>query len=169
MEKLEHRTLVEYTSMAEQEGKTVRRMRPRTVVYGGLLLALAAFGFTLASQRLPFEATVNRVPGSLYTVDPDGFVRNTYLVQITNNKPGDAPVDFRVIVEGIPDAEVIAQDVQLASTETRTLPLIVRVPQDQGLGRTTQMQVRVVAPDGEIAIPTTFKTGASVDSGTDWD
>jgi len=169
MDRLGHRTLVEYTSMAEQEGRTVRRLRPRTMVYAGLLLALAAFGFTLMAQRLPFEATVNRVPGSLFTVDPDGFVRNTYLVQITNNKPGDAPVQFRVTVEGIPGAEVLAQDVELGSTETRTLPLIVRVPQDQGVGRTTKLEVFVVSPDGEMVIPTTFKTGASVDAGTDWD
>ncbi len=114
MDKLGHRTLVEYTSMAEQEGRTVRRLRPRTLVYGGLLVALAAFGFTLMAQRLPFEATVNRVPGSLFTLDPDGFIRNTYLVQITNNKAGDDPVDFQVSVEGIPGAEVLAQDVQLA-------------------------------------------------------
>lgn len=167
MDKLGHRTLVEYTSQAEQEGRTVRRLRPRTLVYGGLLVALAAFGFTLMAHRLPFEATVNRVPGSLFTLDPDGFIRNTYLVQITNNRAGDDPVDFQVSVEGIPGAEVLAQDVQLASTETRTLPLIVRIPQDQALGRTTYIQVRVVSPDGEISVPTTFKTGATFDAGTD--
>jgi cytochrome c oxidase accessory protein FixG len=167
MDKLGHRTLVEYTSLAEQEGRRVRRLRPRTVVYGGLLLALAAFGFTLASQRLPFEATVNRVPGSLFTLDPDGFVRNTYLVQITNNKPGDMPVDFQVSVEGIPGAQILAQNVSLGSSETRTLPLIVRVSQNQAMGRTTPIEVRVVSPDGEIGIQTTFKTGAAVDSGTE--
>ncbi len=167
MDKLGHRTLVEYTSMAEQSGRTVRRLRPRTVVYGGLLVALAAFGFTLASQRIPFEATVNRVPGTLFTVDPDGFIRNTFLVQITNNKPGEEPVDFQVVVEGIPGAEVIFQDVRLASTEARTLPLIVRVPPDQGIGRTTSLLVRVTTPDGEIVIPTTFKAGADVGSGID--
>ena len=167
MDKLGHRTLVEYTSMAEQEGRTVRRLRPRTVVYGGLLLALAAFGFTLASQRLPFEVTVNRVPGSLFTLDPDGFLRNTYLVQITSNEPGAAPVAYQVFVEGIPGAQVLAQNVTLGSTETRTLPLIVRVPQGQVLGRTTPIEVRVVSPDGEITVQTTFKTGATIDSGTD--
>jgi len=165
MEKLGHRTLVEYTSLAEQEGRHVRRLRPRTVVYGGLLVALLAFGFTLASTRVPFEATVNRVPGSLFTVDPDGFVRNTYFLQITNNKPGDAPMVFRVSVEGIPGAEVLFQDVRLGASETRTLPLVVRVPQAEGLHRTTSMEVRVSTPDGEIGIPTTFKTGASDDAG----
>jgi cytochrome c oxidase accessory protein FixG len=168
MEKLGHRTLVEYTSLAEQEGRTVRRFRPRTVVYGGLLVALAAFGLTLMAQRVPFEATVNRVPGSLFTIDPDGFIRNTYLVKITNNKAGDIPVDFQVSVQGIPGAEVLAQDVRLAASETRTLPLIVRVPQDRELGRTTSIEVLVLSPDGEIGIPTTFKTGATVGAGTDW-
>jgi hypothetical protein len=126
-----------------------------------------AFGFTLMVHRIPFEATVNRVPGSLFTVDSDGFVRNTYLVQITNNKPGDTPVDFQVFVDGIPGAEVLTQGVQLSSTETRTLPLIIRVAQDQDIGRTTAMEVRVVSPDGEIIVPITFKTGANIESGTD--
>ncbi len=167
MDKLGHRTLVEYTSLAEQEGRRVRRLRPRTVVYGGLLAALLVFGFTLASQRVPFEATVNRVPGSLFTLDPDGYVRNTFLLQITSNDPGEDPVEFQVFVDGIPAAEVTTPAVVLASTETRTLPLVVRVPQDEGLGRTTEIQVRVVSPGGEIIIPTTFKTGGTVDSGTD--
>jgi cytochrome c oxidase accessory protein FixG len=161
MDKLGHRTLVEYTSLAEQEGRQVRRLRPRTVVYGGLLAAILAFGFTLATQRVPFEATVNRVPGTLFTADSDGFIRNTYLLQIINNHPGDAPVRFEVVVEGIPDAEVIVSPVELASTEARTLPLIVRVSQDQEIGRTTALEVRVVSPHGEIGIPTTFMTGAS--------
>ena len=72
--------------MAEQEGRTVRRLRPRTVVYGGLLAAILVFGFTLASQRLPFEATVNRAPGSLYTVDEDGSTRNTFFLKIVNKE-----------------------------------------------------------------------------------
>jgi cytochrome c oxidase accessory protein FixG len=167
MDRLGHRTLVEYTSQAELEGRRVRRLRPRTVVYGGLLLAILAFGFTLASQRIPFEATVNRVPGSLFTVDPDGFIRNTYFLQLTNNHPGDGAVEFQVFVDGLPAAEVLVQDVQLASSETRTLPLVVRVPQDEGLGRTTPMTVRVVTPEGELSVPTTFKTGASDDAGSD--
>jgi hypothetical protein len=116
---------------------------------------------------VPFEATVNRVPGSLFTLDPDGYIRNTFLLQITNNDPGEEPLEFQVSVEGIEGAEVTAPAVELASTEARTLPLVVRVPQDEGLGRTTDMRVRVVSSRGEIVIPTTFKTGAAVDSGTD--
>ena len=48
MDKLGHRTLVEYTSLARQEGREVRRFRPRTVVYGGLLAAILAFTLVYA-------------------------------------------------------------------------------------------------------------------------
>jgi cytochrome c oxidase accessory protein FixG len=162
MDRLEHRTLVEYTSMAESQGRTVRRFRPRTLVYGGLLASLVVFGGVLMAERVPFEATVNRVPGSLFTIDPDGFVRNTYLLKITNNDPGTEPVVYSASVEGLPQAEVLFQDVALASRETGTFPLIVRVPLDEDLQRTIPVEVRVVSADGEIRVPTTFKSGAAM-------
>jgi cytochrome c oxidase accessory protein FixG len=165
MDKLNHRTLVEYTSLAEGEGRTVRRLRPRTYIYGGLLASLVLFGFVLLGQRVPFEATVNRAPGSLFTLDADGYVRNTYLLQITSNKAGDEPVVINVSVEGLPGAEVLTQEITLTSTETKTLPLIVRIPQGEDLLRTTPMEVRVSSPDGEILVPTTFKSGAAVGAG----
>jgi cytochrome c oxidase accessory protein FixG len=165
MDKLGHRTLVEYSTQAAAEGRTVRTFRPRTLVYGGLLAALLVFGFTLMSQRVPFEATVNRAPGSLFTIDPDGYVRNTYLLQLTNNNADAEAVDYEVSVEGIPEAEVLTQVVTLGSTESRTVPLIVRVPQSADLGRTTTMQVRVVSSDGEILVPTTFKSDAAMGGG----
>jgi len=165
MARLGHETLVDYTSLAESEGREVRRFRPRTLVYGGLLASLLLFGFTLLAQRVPFEATVNRAPGSLFTVDADGFVRNTYLLQITNNKAGEEPVTFHVSVEGLMDAEVLTQEVRLASTETRTVPLVVRIPQEAALRRTLPMEVLVVSPDGELTVPTTFKSSASVGAG----
>jgi len=165
MDKLGHETLVDYTSLAEAEGRKVRRLRPRTYIYGGLLVSLALFGFTLLVQRVPFEATVNRAPGSLFTLDADGYVRNTYILMITSNQTGDESVNFQVFVEGLPGAEVLTQDVSLASSETKTLPLIVRIPQGDEMQRTMPMEVRVVSPDGELTLSTTFKSGASFGAG----
>jgi cytochrome c oxidase accessory protein FixG len=165
MDKLGHETLVDYTSLAESEGREVRRLRPRTWVYGGLLASLVLFGVVLLVQRVPFEATVNRAPGSLFTVDADGFVRNTYLLQITSNRAGEEPVVFQVAVDGLPGAEVLTQEVTLASTETRTLPLIVRMPVGEELRRTMSMDVRVSSSDGELVLATTFKSGAALGAG----
>ena len=165
MDKLGHRTLVEYTSLAESEGKAVRRLRPRTFIYGGLLASLVVFGGVLMAERVPFEVTVNRVPGSLFTLDPDGFVRNTYLLKITNNDPGNAPVVYSLSVEGLPNAEVLFRDVSLSSNESRTFPLVIRLPLSGELKRTIPIEVRVTSSDGELGVPTTFKSGAAVGEG----
>jgi cytochrome c oxidase accessory protein FixG len=165
MDKLGHRTLVEYTSLAEGEGRTVRRLRPRTLIYVGLLSSLVVFGGVLLAQRVPFEATVNRVPGSLFTIDPDGFVRNTYLVQLTSNKPGDEDTEYSVSVEGLEGAEVLFQDVTLGSNQTLTLPLIVRMPLEDSMERTIPIDVRVFSPDGDLVVPTTFKSGTAIGGG----
>lgn len=167
MASLGHPTLVRYGTMA---GQGFRILRPRTLVYSGLLAALVAVGVALGSGRVPFEATVNRAPGSLYTMDADGFVRNTYLLQITNNSPGE-PVPFQVSVTGLPRATVLSQadGALLASTESRIFPLVIRVPGTEQLPRTAPIQVVVASPGAELVIRTTFKTGeglGAANSGT---
>jgi polyferredoxin len=140
----------------------VRRWRPRTFVYGAILLTIIVVGGVLLARRVPFEATVNRSPGSLYTVDADGSTRNTFLLKITNKDPGEAPVEYDVAVSGLAGAEVITQPVELSSTETRTVPLIVRVPPTSELSRTTAFEVSVTDGDGEVVLHPTFKTGAAI-------
>jgi cytochrome c oxidase accessory protein FixG len=164
MDELGHKTLVLYGSEAESQGRKPRRLRPRTVLYGGLLGAIAASLVMLIAGRVPFEASVNRAPGTLFTVDDDGFVRNTYLLSITSNQPGDTTVPYQVSIEGLEGAQVIVPEVTLASTETRTLPLVVRVPVSAALERTIPVRVRIATADSELLLGTTFKTGANVGS-----
>ncbi len=116
----------------------------------------------LVLGRVPFEASVNRAPGTLFTVDGDGFVRNTYLLSITNNAPDEQAASYVVSIEGLDDAEVLTPSVELASEESRTMPLIVRVPVADGLERTIPVRVRIETEGSELLLGTTFKTGADV-------
>mgnify|MGYP001186236337 FL=1 len=158
MEKLGHRTLITWSAMAEVTGARTRRVRPRTLIYGGLLGGIAAAALVLMAARAPFDATVQRAPGSLFTMDADGFVRNTYLLRVTNKEAAAAPVPFHVTVEGLDDAEVIVQDIALGSTESRTVPLIIRVKARPDLPRTIPIEVRVTSPQRSVEINATFKT-----------
>jgi cytochrome c oxidase accessory protein FixG len=162
MEPLGHETLVRYSSIAVDEERPRRTWRPRTLVYGGLLTALTAASIVLLLGRVPFEANVNRAPGSLFTVDADGFVRNTYLLRIINKDANVGPVEYSVSLEGLEDAELLTDAVVLESNTSRTLPLIVRVPVESADRRSIPIQVRVTSPNGEILVPTTFATGGSV-------
>jgi cytochrome c oxidase accessory protein FixG len=166
MAPLGHRTLVSYSTIAASEGRPVKKLRGRTLVYGGLLTALVATAITLLVTRTPFEATVNRAPGSLFTVDGDGYVRNTFLLSLTNNDPASDEQQYHITVDGLPGAEVLIEDVRLRSTESRVVPLIVRVPQTDALARTVTLHVRVMTARSRVLLETTFKSGSALNAET---
>jgi polyferredoxin len=160
MGRLGHQSLIRYSALAQQQGRTARRVRPRTVVYATLLTGIAAAFIAVVAMRAPFEASVGRVPGSLFTMDADGWVRNTYLLRITNNAPSAERLPFDVSVQGLDGAEVLAQPVTLGTTESATLPLVVRVPPSRELARTVPIHVLVASPAGRVELEATFKSGA---------
>jgi cytochrome c oxidase accessory protein FixG len=158
MEKLGHRTLIEWNSVARARGERPRRVRPRAVLYGGLLTGIAAAAVLLMVARAPFDAAVQRAPGSLFTLDPDGYVRNTYLLRVTNKAASAAPVPFHVRVEGVPPEDVIVGDLSLATTESRTVPLVIRMKARPDLPRTIQIEVHVTSQSRDKELDATFKT-----------
>jgi polyferredoxin len=162
MDKFDQPTLVRYSSIAADGGAPRRRIRPRTTVYGGLMTSLIVVAVMLLIARVPFEATVNRAPGSLYTVDADGYVRNTYLLQITNNEAESDEVLYGVRLLGLDGAQVLTPPLMLGAEETRTIPLIVRLPGSAIEDRTVPFTVIITSPSAELQIPTTFKTDFDV-------
>lgn len=161
MEPLGHETLVRYSSQAADEGRPVRRIRPRMVVYGGLLTAILASTAVLLLTRVPFEVSVNRVPGSSFVVDADGWTRNTYLLKVTNNGTAEVPVDYEVALEGLTGADVTVESIELLPTETETVPMIIRLPAEAIDARSVPFDVRITSPQGEVLVAATFLTGAS--------
>jgi len=166
MERLGHPTLVDYTSVAKMAGKRQRLVRARTLAYAAMLAGLVIVGAAMVSDRVPFEATVNRAPGSLYTIDADGYVRNTYLLKVTNNRADGEPVLYQVHVAGLIGADVVVRDVELPSRASRTVPLVIRLPMSDGLQRTIPIQIHISSPDGELVVSATFKTGAEIGTAT---
>jgi cytochrome c oxidase accessory protein FixG len=164
MGRLGHETLVSYNTPAAAQGRKPHRLRPRTAAYATLLTGIAAAFAAMVLTRTPFEATVNRAPGTLFTVDADGFVRNTYILRITNNDPAAAPLAFHVSVDGLRGAEVTAEDIRLGSTESAVVPLVIRVRSTPGMPRTIPVQVQVASPAYRMRLDATFKTGGALAS-----
>ncbi len=167
MSKFDQPTLVRYSSIAADEGKPTRPLRPRTIVYGGLLTALTAAAVVLLLGRVPFEANLNRAPGSLFQVDADGYVRNTYLLKITNNEAAAGQVVYHVAIDGFEGAELTTSELTVDPEQSQTVPLIVRLPASAATRRTIPFTLRVTSPSAELLLPTTFKTGAHVGAGDD--
>jgi cytochrome c oxidase accessory protein FixG len=96
------RGLIRYTTQSALEGKEARIVRPRTVVYGALLVVLVV-GFAVAvAQRQLLEVDVLRDRNSLYRMLDDGTVENVYTVRLINKDT--QPRTLRLDVRGLPGA-----------------------------------------------------------------
>ena len=124
--------------------------RPRVLVYGAILLAIATAFVTSLALRAPFKADVVRDRGALARLVEGGRIENVYRVQLMNGT--EQAQRFHVDVEGLAEATVAGwSDVELAPTEARWVPLAVRVPPDvaRTLGpgaHPMRLRIALVAP-----------------------
>lgn len=103
MDRMEYpRGLIRYTTQGALEGKQVRVLRARTVIYGALLAVLVV-GFAVAvAQRRLLELDVLRDRNSLYRVVDDSTVENVYTVRLINKDT--QPRTLRLDIRGLPGA-----------------------------------------------------------------
>ncbi len=156
--------LIQYTSVAEEAGQKASAFRPRTAIYGGLLSVLMATFVVLMAGRHELDATLNRIPGSLYQVDEDGWVRNTFFLQITNNHPEDAakatgPHTVALRLEGLENAEVVAPAITVSAEQTVRVPVAVRLPPEQATARTLPFELELQSDFDTVRVGGTFKSG----------
>lgn len=161
MGKLQQESLIRYTTISQEKGGKRSLIRGRTVAYGTLLIGLAATFLLLMLDRHTIDATVNRAPGTLFAVDADGHIRNTFLLQITNRSSDS--LSLTLSVDGLEDAEVIVPPLELAPEEIRTVPLVVRIPAAALHERTLPLRVTIQTPSDEIVVETTFKSDAKLE------
>ncbi len=159
MRKFNRPSLVNYTTIALQEGRPQKTLRPRVLLYGSLVTGLAVAIVATLALHNPLDVSIQRAPGTFFQVDPDGMVRNTYMLRIVNNAAGDAR-DFSLEIEGLEGAEVQVPDLHLKPEEARTVPVIVRAPRDtpssvpisvtiHGGQRDYHLKTIFIAPGGE--------------------
>jgi cytochrome c oxidase accessory protein FixG len=130
------RGLIRYASDRELEGKKTRWIRPRTILYTGLLfvgIAVAGVAFT-SMEKAVVSAT--RMPGAPFYVT-DTHIRNQYQVRMINKDTN--PLAFNVTVQanglGVPvETSGFAQSVTLQPMEEQNATFIVQVPRDAYAG-----------------------------------
>lgn len=119
--------LIRYDSLKGLNGERTRWLRPRTIVYGVLLLIGAAVATFALSTVRPASFSVVRMGGSVYFVDRDS-VRNQFMVRVLNKRT--EAVQFAVSAEGLPvGARLSALNAQLTvpSMAEQLSPLVLVV------------------------------------------
>ena len=129
MDKMSYpRGLVRYTSQKGLEGGGSHVVRPRMIVYGGLLAALVVGFFVSISLRTPVGLDVMRDRNALYRKLPDGTIENVYLLRILNKDT--APHRYVLAAAGLPGIEIdtgIAEH-RVGPGEVYSVAARVRVP-----------------------------------------
>jgi len=107
-----------------------RVLRPRTLVYASILVAIVAATVVSLALRNPLKVDVLRDRGALAREAAPGVIENVYRLQIMNTD--EAPRRFEIEARGLPGIAVdgIAQPVEVGAAGSRTVPVRLRAPAD---------------------------------------
>lgn len=128
-----------------------RLLRPRTLLYGGLITGVLAImvGTWILRETLTLTALRDRAP--LYVTLSDGGVRNAYTLKLANR--GREPASFALTVEGFPGLRVVVAET--TTTDAGGRPVLTTRPDG-----VAQFRVLVSAPPGTAlpaSSPVTFR------------
>ena len=128
-------------------------LRPRVLIYSAVLLVIVSVFFGTLFTRTPFKMDVIRDRGAMGREVENGMIENVYRLQIMNTD--EDMHHFRLSVEGIDSIHLdgAAEEIELGSTESRAVPVRVRV--DAGVGQKGSNKIRFtlqVTDGDELAI-----------------
>ena len=104
-------------------------LRPRVLVYTGILFVVSAALAASLWLRSPFRVDVVRDRSSLARIVDDGQVENVYRLQVMNAT--EMPQRYRVHVGGLPGIRIDgAAELEVAPAEARWVTLSARVAPD---------------------------------------
>ncbi len=147
MDKMHYpRGLIRYTTENALEGKKVRILRPRVIIYATILV-LIILGLGIAiSQRVALALDVIRDRNSLYRETDDHGIENVYTLKIINMD--EHTHDFTLDAQGIPGLRVILDEgLHVGPGEVRELGVRVRVNEDELHKRSTSIAFHLQAKD----------------------
>jgi cytochrome c oxidase accessory protein FixG len=103
-------------------------LRPRTLVYSALLLAIVAVAAGALAMRNPLKVDVIRDRGALARETAPGLIENVYRLQLMNTD--ETPRQFTIAVAGLPGIVVagVEQPIAVGPASTRLIALRLQAP-----------------------------------------
>ncbi|MBN8482223.1 MAG: 4Fe-4S binding protein [Xanthomonadales bacterium] len=142
------RGLIRYTTENMLQDKPVRVLRPRTLVYAGILSAfILGFAWSVAA-RAPVIVEVLRDRNALFRTIAHGAIENSYNVKLVNKTDGPLALSLRASTD-LPLRMVGRAEVSLDSGEVFSLPLTLRADSGTVAGH-APIVIEVVGADGKV-------------------
>lgn len=136
MEKMAYpKGLIRYTTEHALENNLDRAavwkrvLRPRTLIYSGILGLIVAVSVASLSLRLPLKVNVMLDRGVPHMTE-NGAFDNVYRLQVMNTE--ERPHRFEIAVAGLPGVQLMSESqFEMSAASTKAFPVRVRVPKDQ--------------------------------------
>jgi cytochrome c oxidase accessory protein FixG len=148
---------------AEGKAPIYRIIRPRTVIYAGIIVAVGAVMLYALLTRSFLDISVRHDRNPLFVALSDGSIRNAHTVHLLNKRQQISPVVLDV--EGLPEAEVhvVGLDaaipgkplIPVGPDQGRELRVLVTIPPTSKVERSTPLTFRATdTATGETAVAT---------------
>jgi len=135
-----------YNGIAEKKKLT---LSPRIIAYAAVLLALVGALVYLLYSREPIEATITRVPGTMYQEQEDGRISNLYNVQLINKTFEDAQIEIRLADKKGEIKIVGAEGLTLSGQARKESTFFIILDRKDIKTNSTRLNIEVYA-DGEV-------------------
>jgi cytochrome c oxidase accessory protein FixG len=139
---------------ATLDAAAIRRrvLRPRTLIYGGILLVVLVASAVTLGLRNPLKVDVIRDRGALAREAEPGVIENVYRLQIMNTD--EQARRFSIRAAGIDGVQVVGveQPLQLEPASNRMVPVRLRVKAEAVPPGTHRVEIIVQAVDDEKVV-----------------
>lgn len=143
MDKMNYpRGLIKYTTDNLEKGKGNRVFRPKTVIYG-ILILLLSYGLVYSlKHRIPLEVDVIRDRNRLYTNTIDGLLENVYSIKLLNMS--QKKMTYRIRISGVEYHQLLGSEViEVNAGEVATAP--VRLQVDPMVLKSSSTKITIIA------------------------
>jgi cytochrome c oxidase accessory protein FixG len=142
------RGLIRYSTTHAVEGRPTRILRPRVLIYVGILAVIVAAAGASLYVRVPLKVDVIRDRAALAREVEGGRIENVYRLQIMNTTEGART--FEIAVAGLPALQLASETrVVLGATESRMVPVRLRAEPGLAAAGSHRIEFSVRATDDE--------------------
>ena len=152
MDKIEKpRGLIRYTSERELESQKTRTIRPRTVIYTVLLVALVAAFTILLNTRSSYDINVGRSIGEPFTTLPDGRIANRLRFRVRNQTSSVSSFIIQAVAPTGTEIRIVGPSTTtLDPSEMKRVEAWVIIPRHIFTGDEAEAAFNLVFEDGTV-------------------
>ena len=123
-----------------------RVLRPRILIYIGILMLVVTTFFTTLFLRTPLKLDVIRDRGVMAREVEDGRIENVYRLQIMNTS--ETPHRYKITATGIDTIKLASPDeVAMDGATARAVPISVQVEHGKGSAGSNKIEFELQALD----------------------